>query len=77
MKSLYNKDKKISIDTEVKNKNRTDACDKFLEKYTHFHASSKTKTNNSNLVAVAKIIENLKATSVEIRNMARTVLCYE
>ena len=77
MKSLYNKDKKISIETEVKNKNRTEACDKFLEKYTQFHASSKTKTNNSNLVAVAKIIENLKATSVEIRNMARTVLCYE
>lgn len=77
MKSLYNKDKKISIEIEVSNKERTVACDKILERYTNIHANSKNKTNNSNLVAVAKIIENLKATAVEIRNMARTVLCYE
>ncbi|MBI2649841.1 phosphate uptake regulator PhoU [Candidatus Woesearchaeota archaeon] len=77
MKSYYNNDKQISIQTEVTNRDRTMACDKFLEKYTTTHANTKSKTANSNLVAVAKIIENLKATAVEVRNVARTVLCYE
>jgi len=77
MKSYYNQDKQLSIEIEVTNKDRTAACDKFLEKYMNVHANSKTRTSNSNLVAVAKIVENLKATTVEIRNMARTVLCYE
>ena len=77
MKSYYNNDKKISIQTEVTNKDRTAACDRLLERYTNTYRNSKSKTTNSNLVAVAKIIENLKATAVEIRNMARTVLCYE
>ena len=43
----------------------------------NLYANSKTKTNISNLVAIAKIIENLKATTAEVRNIARTVLCYE
>ncbi len=77
MKSYYNQDKQISIQIETTNKDKTAACDKFLEKYTNTHANSKSKTANSNLVAVAKIVENLKATAVEIRNTARTVLCYE
>lgn len=77
MKSYYNQDKQISYQIEVTNKDRTAACDKLLEKYTNTYANAKGKTTNSNLVAVAKIIENLKATAVEIRNIARTVLCYE
>jgi phosphate transport system protein len=78
MKSYYNNDKKASIQIEVTNKDRTAECDKFLEKYTHLHAlAKKSKVLNTNLVVIAKIIENLKATAVEIRNMARTVLCYE
>ena len=77
MKSYYNKDKQISFQIEVTNKDRTAACNKFLEKYTNTHASLKNKAANSNLVAVAKIIENLKATAVEVRNVARTVICYE
>ena len=77
MKSYYNKDKQISFQIEVTNKDRTTSCDKFLEKYTNTHANLKNKTTNSDLVAVAKIVENLKATAVEIRNIARTVLCYE
>ena len=77
MKSYYNKDKQGAFQVEITNKERTDECNKILEKYTPLHSSSKSKTANSNLVAVAKIIENLKATAVEIRNTARTVLCYE
>ena len=77
MKTYYNQDKQAAIKIETTNKDRTAACDKFLEKYMNMHANSKTKTSNSNLVAVAKIVENLKATAVETRNMARTVLCYE
>lgn len=77
MKAYYNKDKQTAIKIETTNKDRTAACDRFLERYTNMHASSKGKTSNSNLVAVAKIVENLKATTVEIRNLARTVLCYE
>ncbi|MDP3766303.1 MAG: hypothetical protein Q8R04_07360 [Nanoarchaeota archaeon] len=77
MKSYYNNDKQISFQIEVKNRDMTTSCDKFLEKYTNAHTNSKSKTTNSNLVAVAKIIENLKATAVEIRNVARIVLCYE
>ena len=77
MKSYYNQDKQIALQVEVTNRSRTDSCDKCLEKYTNTHASSKSKTTNSNLVAVAKIVENLKATAAEIRNIARIVLCYE
>ena len=77
MKSYYNKDKEIAFQVEITNKERTDACNKILEKYTTLHSNSKIKTTNSNLVAVAKIIENLKATAAEIKNMARAVLCYE
>ena len=77
MKAYYSQDKQIAFQIETTNKDRTDSCDRFLERYTLVHGSSKNKTANSNLVAVAKIIENLKATSVEIRNIARTVLCYE
>mgnify|MGYP001563872556 CR=1 FL=1 len=77
MKAFYNQDKQAAINIETTNKDKTAACDKFLEKYMNMHANSKTKTSNSNLVAVAKIVENLKATAVEVRNMARTVLCYE
>lgn len=77
MKSYYNQDKEIAFQVEVTNKNRTAKCDKFLEKYTHMYASSKGKTTNSNLVAVAQIVENLKATAASAKNIARTVLCYE
>ncbi len=77
MKSYYSKDKQIAFQVEVTNKERTEPCNKILEKYTILHSNSKNKTNNSNLVAVAKIIENLKATAAEIRNLARTVMCYE
>ena len=77
MKSFYNQDKQIAIKIETTNKDRTAACDRLLEKYTDAHANAKSKASNANLVAVAKIVENLKATAVELRNMARTVLCYE
>ena len=77
MKSYYSKDKEIAFQVEITNKSRTDSCNKILEKYTTLHSNSKIRTTNSNLVAVAKIIENLKATAAEIRNIARTVLCYE
>lgn len=77
MKSYYNQDKKISFQVEVTSTDRTASCDKILEKYSTANSHSKNKTANLNLVAVAKIIENLKATSVEIKNIARTVLCYE
>ncbi|MBI2654337.1 phosphate uptake regulator PhoU [Candidatus Woesearchaeota archaeon] len=78
MKAYYNHDKQIALQIEITNKERTAACDKILERYTHAHATSKgKKTSNSNLVIIAKIIENLKATAAEIRNIARTVLCYE
>ena len=76
MKSYHNRDKQLAIQIEVTNKDRTSACDQLLETYTNMHANSK-KNAGSNLVAVAKIVENLKATSAEIRNVARTVLCYE
>ena len=75
MKAYYNHDKQAAIKIETTNKDRTSACDRFLERYTNMHA--KGKSSNSNLVAVAKIVENLKATTVELRNLARTVLCYE
>lgn len=75
MKAYYNQDKQGAIKIETTNRDRTSACDKFLEKYMNTH--SKGKSSNSNLVAVAKIVENMKATTVELRNLARTVLCYE
>ena len=77
MKAYHSQDKQIAIQVEVSNKDRTAVCDKLLERYTNMHANSKSKTANSNLVAIAKIVENLKATAVEVRNLARTVLCYE
>ena len=77
MKSYYNQNKQIAYEIEITNKNRTNACNKFLEKYMHMHGSAKNKIATSNLVAVANIIQNLKATAAEIRNIARTVLCYE
>ncbi|MBI2558192.1 phosphate uptake regulator PhoU [Candidatus Woesearchaeota archaeon] len=77
MKAYYTKDKQLAIDTEITNKNRSVLCDRFLENYTQLHGSSKVKDKNSNLVIAAKIIENLKATTAEVRNIARAVLCYE
>ena len=77
MKAFYGQDRQIAFNAEVTNKDRTTACNKLLEKYMHTHAVSKNKTANANLVIIAKIIENLKATAVEVRNIARTVLCYE
>ena len=77
MKSYYTRDKELALSIEVTNKDRTSACDKFLERSTQSHANTKNKNFHSSLVMVAKIIENLKTTSVEIRNIARTVLCYE
>ncbi len=77
MKSYYSQDKELAFKVEVANKYLTEACNRLLEKYTLEHSSTKGKDVSSNLVAVAKIIENLKATAVEVRNMARIVLCYE
>lgn len=77
MKSYYTQDKQTAFQIEVTNKSRTSLCDKFLERYTHSHGSSKNRSQDSTLVAVSKIVENLKATAAEIRNLARTVLCYE
>ena len=77
MKSFYNKDRQIAFRIEVTNKDRTESCSKFLERYTNAHGSSKSKAPKSYLVTVAKIVENLKGTAVEVRDIARTVLCYE
>jgi|TARA_Y100000310_G_scaffold24354_1_gene23386 phosphate uptake regulator len=77
MKSYYNQDKGLALNIEVTNKDRTISCDKFLEKFTLTHSNSKSKSIHSSHVIIAKIIENLKSTSVEIRNIARTVLCCE
>ena len=77
MTSYYNNDKMSSINIEVKNKERTSLFDKFLEDYTKQYSLQKNKNFVSNIVAVAKVVENLKATSVEIRNIARIVLCNE
>ena len=77
MKSYYNQDKQIAFQIEVTHKDRAMSCNKFLESYTHSHTNLKSKSASSNLAAAAKIIENLKATAAEIRNIARTVICYE
>lgn len=77
MKSYYTQNKEIACRIEVTTKNRTGNCNIFLEKYTESHGSSKNKDKRSNPVMVAKIIENLKGTAIEIRDIARTVLCYE
>lgn len=77
MNSYYNQDKQIAFQSEITSKDRMTACDKMLENYTQKHGISNNKNTNSKLVMVAKIIENLKATVAEIKNIARTVLCYE
>ena len=77
MKSFYNVDKDLALKVEVTNKERTEACNKFLEKYTKSYTGAKAKSTISDPVAVAKIVENLKATAIEIRDIARAVLCYE
>ncbi len=77
MGAYYNKDKKVAFRIEITNKGKTESCDKLLESYCDSHTNTKSKSSGQNHVALAKIIENLKATSVEIRNIARTVLCYE
>jgi hypothetical protein len=77
MKSYYTQDKKTAFDVETTNKARTEACNKILESYTNTKSLAKGKTASENIVAVAKIIENMKATSIETRDIARTVLCYE
>lgn len=77
MKSYYNRERETAFRVEGTTKDRTQSCSKFLETYMQAHAKEKSKSTNSNLVAVAKIVENLKATAIEIRDMARNVLCYE
>lgn len=77
MKLYYNRDKQAAFQVEVTNKERASSCDKILERYTHAYGVPKSKNVKSNLVAVAKIIENLKATAAEIRLIARNAMCYE
>lgn len=76
MKSYYNQDKQTAFQIEITNRDRIAVCDKFLERYACAHMNSKAKIN-PNHVAVAQIIENLKAAATSIKNIARTVLCYE
>ena len=77
MKSYYNKDKELAFRIEISNKTRAESCNRFLEKYMQTHAKAKSKAANDDLVSVARIVENLKSTTVEIRDLARNVLCYE
>jgi len=77
MKAYYNQDKQIALRTELTNKSRTDSCTELLEKCTNNYSQSKKKLSNANIVAIAKVIENIKATHAEIKNIARTILCYE
>ena len=77
MKSYYNRDRELAFRIEISNKTRAESCNRFLEKYMQTHAKAKSKTANDELVSVARIVENLKATTVEIRDLARNVLCYE
>lgn len=77
MKAYYNQDKQSAYQIEVTNKDRIAACDKLLEKYMNMYANAKGKATNLNLVAVAQIVDNLKATATSVKNIARTVLCYE
>ncbi len=72
MKSFYSKDKEILFNVEISTKERTQMCDIFLERYL-----GKCGDKNVDIVAVSKIIENLKAMAVETRNLARTALCYQ
>ena len=77
MKSCYTRDKELAFRIEVTNKKRTGDCNLFLERYTTNIDSIKKKSEHTNLVMVSKIIENLKGTAIEIRDIARIVLCYE
>ena len=77
MKAYYTQNKEIAFKIEVTNKIRTGDCNAFLEKYTESHDGFKNKDRHSKLVMVSKIIENLKGTAIEIRDIARIVLCYE
>jgi len=77
MKAYYNNEKGAALNIEVTSRDKTAACDKFLENYTQSHPNIKNKSRYSNLVMVAKVVENLKATAVEVRNIARAVLCVE
>ena len=77
MKSYYNQDRKTAFEVEMTNKARTESCNRILENYTHAKGPAKGRPVSENIVAVAKTIENMKATSIEARDIARIVLCYE
>lgn len=76
MKAYYSKDRDIAIQIEAANKSRTNSCDLLMEKYIKSHSGAKGKSAYSDITSVTKAIENLKAASIEIRNIARTILCY-
>lgn len=76
MKSYYNEDKQIAFQVEISNKDRIELCNKFLERHMH-NLKSKGKNTNQNMAIIAQIVENLKATTESVKNIARTVLCYE
>ncbi len=76
MKAYYGQDKNASFHVETTKKTRTSMCNKLLEDYAGAHAGQKRKSN-TDIVAVAKIIENLIATATEIKDISRIVLCYE
>lgn len=75
MKGYYNKDSKTAGNVESTNRALTNSCDLLLQKYSK--SFSGAKDSYSGFMDFAKVIENLKATSVDIRNIARTVLCFE
>ena len=76
MKAYYNSDKNEAFNVEVTIKNKSAACNKLLENYSGFR-QPKNKAGAANQLAMAQIIENLKGTAAEIKNIARSVLCHE
>ena len=76
MKAYYNNDKSGAFSTETTIKDKNAACNKLLENYAGLH-KPKNKESAANQLAMAQIIENMKGTCAEIKNIARNVLCYE
>lgn len=76
MKAYYNMDLKLAIGIEVANKERTRLCDKFLEKYVNVSSVRHLKSKYTEHVALAKMIENVKAMATSVKDISRTIMCY-
>ncbi len=75
MKIYYTHNKESAHEMHISMRDKITACNRFLEKYSHYcNLKQRTTIKGMHCVSTSNIIENLKATVTSIKYIARRVL---